>query len=176
MPVLTKCEHARSFRILDSRRVGSGKNIWFRAPLGKSDLVQSVTGSHTRVASAVRSIRSMWRRFVIGGNRKKLNFSRTPIRRVRAILIDNSIVATHCSARLITSHHSLFPIGNPSVARSRIGFGFSGDARKTHARRTQKGPFCRPRLFRASEPRVHGKWLRRVIGRPDPAPRPVPRG
>ena len=48
-------------------------------------------------------IRSMWRRFVIGGNRKKLNFSRTPIRRVRAILIDNSIVATHCSARLITS-------------------------------------------------------------------------
>ena len=31
-----------------------------------------------------------------------------------------------------TPHHinSLFPIGNPSVARSRIGFGFSGDARK----------------------------------------------
>lgn len=123
--------------MLDSQRVGTWKNIWFCAPLGKSDLVQSLTGSHTRVSGRFGGFGlvsfpcPIWRRFVIGGNRKKLNFSRTPIRRVRAILIDNSIVATHCSA------HLQFPFPyrqSPSVARSRIGFGFSGDSQHKGSR------------------------------------------
>ena len=118
---------------------GIGKNICAPRATWQIGFGPKLTGSHT----CANRIRSMWRRFVIGGNRKKLNFSRTPIRRVRAILIDNSFVATHCSARLI---NSLFPIGNPQLARSRIGFGFlpPGDA---PAKGSQKGPF-RPRLFK----------------------------
>ena len=111
--------------MLDSQKVNLEKYLVLRA-LGKSDLVKkSDWFSYVCQGGSVDSVSCPFRLSgdaVIGGKPKKLNFSRTPIRRVRAILIDNSIVATHCSA----PPQFPFPYRqSPSVARSRIGFGLS---------------------------------------------------
>ena len=113
MRCASDCGCAKSFRMWIRKEWETWKNIYSHS----RHLANRIWSKVLLVLICVCQgrfgrIRSTWRRFVIGGNRKKLNFSRTPIRRTRAILIDNSITAANCSAHL-------FSIGNRPAWRDR---------------------------------------------------------